>query len=69
VHERGSRRRQIIDALTVTSQVTAPIFHGKGRDADIQAESFHRMVQPLLDLSVIESIESAKAATSSTDKS
>lgn len=52
VHERDSRRRQIIDALTATDQVTALIFHVKGRDTIIRAESFHRMVQPLLDLSV-----------------
>jgi len=52
VHERDSRRRQIIDALSATGQVTALIFYGKGRDAVIRAESFHRMVQPLLDRSV-----------------
>ncbi len=52
VHERDSRRRQIIDALTVTGQVTALIFHGKGRDAEIRANCFQRMVQPLLDRNV-----------------
>jgi len=52
VHERDSRRRQIIDALVASEQVTALIFHGKGRDIHIRAESFRRMVQPLLDRSV-----------------
>jgi len=52
VHERDSRRRQIIDALTASGQVTALIFHGKGRDTEIRTESFHRMVQPLLDRNV-----------------
>ncbi len=52
VHERASRRRQIIDALTASSQVTTLIFHGKGREDAIRAESFHRMVQPLLDRNV-----------------
>ncbi len=52
VHERDSRRRQIIDAIVASGQVTALIYHGKGRDGDIRAESFRRMVQPLLDRSV-----------------
>jgi hypothetical protein len=52
VQERDSRRRQIIDALTATGQVTALIFHGKGRDTEIRTESFHRMVQPLLDRNI-----------------
>ncbi|MDP3971609.1 MAG: hypothetical protein Q8P61_01695 [Candidatus Nanopelagicales bacterium] len=52
VHERDSRRRQIIDALVATGQATALIFHGHGRDGKVRAECFHRMVQPLLDRSV-----------------
>lgn len=49
VHERDSRRRQIVDAIVASGQVTALIFYGKGQDADIRAEGFRRMVQPLLD--------------------
>lgn len=53
VNERDSRRRQIIDAIVASGQVTALIYHGKGRDSDIRAESFRRrMVQLLLDHSV-----------------
>jgi hypothetical protein len=52
VHERDSRRRQIIDALVATGQVTALVYYGKGSDTEIRAESFRRMVQPLLDRSV-----------------
>jgi hypothetical protein len=48
VHERDSRRRQIIDALVASGQVTALIYYGNGRDTEIRAESFRRMVQPLL---------------------
>jgi ribosomal protein L17 len=48
VHERTSRRRQIVDALTASDQVTALIFHAKGHETAIRAESFRRMVQPLL---------------------
>ncbi len=49
VHERDSRRRQIVDALAATGQVSALVFHGKGRDTEIRAESFHQMVEPLVD--------------------
>lgn len=52
VHERDSRRRQIIDAIVASGQVAALIYRGKGRDAEIRAESFRRMVQPLLDRGV-----------------
>jgi hypothetical protein len=52
VHERDSRRRQIIDAVVNTGQVSALAFYGRGRDAKIRAESFRRMVQPLLDRGV-----------------
>ena len=52
VHERDSRRRQIIDAIVVSGQVTALIYRGKGRDAEIRAESFRRMVEPLLERGV-----------------
>jgi hypothetical protein len=52
VHERASRRRQIIDALIASDRVAALIFHAKGREAVIRAESFRRMVQPLLDRNV-----------------
>jgi hypothetical protein len=52
VHERDSRRRQIIDAIVASGQVTALIYRGKGRDAEIRADSFRRMVQPLLERGV-----------------
>ena len=52
VHERDSRRRQIVDAIIASGQVTALIYRGKGRDAEIRAESFRRMVQPLLERGV-----------------
>ena len=52
VHERDSRRRQIIDAIVASGQVTALIYYGKGRDAKIRAEGFRRMVEPLLDRGV-----------------
>ena len=61
VHQRDSRRRRIIDAIVTSGQVAALIYHGKGRDAEIRAESLRRMVQPLLDRSatrlIIESRE------------
>jgi hypothetical protein len=49
VNERDSRRRQIIDAVVTTGQVSALAYYGKGRDNEIRAESFRRMVQPLLE--------------------
>ena len=52
VHERDSRRRQILDAVVASGQVTALIYYGKGRDTEIRAESFRRMVDPLIDRSV-----------------
>ena len=52
VHERDSRRRQIIDAIVASGRVRALIYHGKGRDAEIRAEAFRRMVQPLVDRGV-----------------
>jgi hypothetical protein len=52
VHERDSRRRRIVDALTASGQIAALIFHAKGRETTIRAESFRRMVQPLLDRDV-----------------
>lgn len=53
VHERDSRRRQIIDAIVAGDQVTALIYRGKGRDAEIRVESFRRMIQPLLEVGLI----------------
>ena len=49
VHERDSRRRQILDAILASGQATALIYYGKGRDTEIRAESFRRMVDPLID--------------------
>jgi len=49
VHERDSRRKQIVDAVVATGQVSALAYHGKGRDSEIRAESFRRMVTPLLE--------------------
>jgi len=51
VHERESRRRQIIDALVGSDQVTADRLR-KGRDTKIRVKSFRRMVRPVLDRSV-----------------
>jgi hypothetical protein len=31
VHERDSRRRQVLDAVVTSAQVTALIYYGKGR--------------------------------------
>jgi hypothetical protein len=42
------RRRRIINALTAGSQVSALVFHAKGRETAIRAESFRRMISPLL---------------------
>jgi len=52
VNERDSRRKQILDAIVDSGQVSALAFYGTGRDNDIRAESFRRMVQPLLDRGV-----------------
>lgn len=52
VSERDSRRRQILDALVGSGQVSALAFFGKGRDTDIRAESLRRMVAPLLERGV-----------------
>jgi hypothetical protein len=53
VHERRSRRRQIITALAArNNQVSALVFHAKGRESAIRAKSFHRMVPALLDRTV-----------------
>jgi hypothetical protein len=45
--ERDSRRRQIIEMLVRSGQLQALIFHGKGSDTAIRADSFARMVPPL----------------------
>lgn len=52
VHERDSRRRQIVDALVQSGQVTALDYHGKGRDAEVRAECLRRVVAPLIALDV-----------------
>lgn len=52
VTERDSRRRQILDAVVGSGQLSALAFYGKGRDTDVRAESFRRMVNPLLDRGV-----------------
>jgi hypothetical protein len=56
VHERDSRRRQILDAILASGQATALIYYGKGRDTEIRAESFRRMVDPLIDRNVVRRI-------------
>ena len=50
--ERDSRRRQILDAVVGSGQLSALAFYGKGRDTDVRAESLRRMVNPLLDRGV-----------------
>ncbi|TQN43550.1 hypothetical protein FHU33_2999 [Blastococcus colisei] len=52
VTERDSRRRQILDALIGSGQISALAFSGKGRDHDLRAESFRRMVAALVDRGV-----------------
>jgi hypothetical protein len=52
ITERDSRRRQILDAVVGSGQLSALAFYGKGRDTDVRAESFRRMVNPLLDRGV-----------------
>jgi hypothetical protein len=52
VTERDSRRRQILDAVIGSGQLSALAFYGKGHDTDVRAESFRRMVSPLLDRGV-----------------
>lgn len=52
VHERNSRRRQIVDALVGTGKVTALIYHGAGRDAEVRAEALRELIKPLIDRSV-----------------
>lgn len=52
VHERDGRRRQIVDALVQSGQVTALDYHGKGREAEVRAECLRRMVAPLLGMRV-----------------
>ncbi|MFY2860459.1 hypothetical protein ACOJVU_11880 [Mycobacterium sp. THU-M104] len=52
VHERVSRRRQIVDALVSNASTTALVFHGKGDETTVRAESFRRMVRLLLDRNV-----------------
>ncbi len=49
VHERDSRRRQIIDAIVASGQVEALIYRGTGPDGRLRAESLRRMVTPLLE--------------------
>jgi hypothetical protein len=68
VHERDSRRRQIIDALVASGQVTALIYHGKGRDTEIRAESFRRMVEPLLDRRVMRLIIESREGRDELDR-
>ena len=58
VHERDSRRRQILDGILASGQATALIYYGKGRDTEIRAESFRRMVDPLIDRNIVRLIES-----------
>jgi hypothetical protein len=52
VSERDSRRRQILDAVVRSGQVSALAFFGTGRETDIRTESFRRMVAPLLERGV-----------------
>ena len=68
VHERDSRRRQIIEALVTSGQVTALIYYGKGRDTQIRAESFRRMVRPLLDRSVTRLIIESREGRDALDR-
>jgi hypothetical protein len=68
VHERNSRRRRIVDMLTASSQVSSLLFHGKGREAAIRAESFRQMVQPLLDRDVARLIIESREGRDTLDR-
>lgn len=68
VHERDSRRRQIIDAIIASGQVTALIYYGKGRDTEIRAESFRRMVDPLIDRNVVRLIIESREGRDDLDR-
>ena len=48
----NSRRRQIIDALVGTGQVSALAYYGVGRDTEIRAECLRRLVAALLERGV-----------------
>jgi hypothetical protein len=68
VHERDSRRRQILDAILASGQATALIYYGKGRDTEIRAESFRRMVDPLIDRNVVRLIVESREGRDDLDR-
>jgi hypothetical protein len=68
VHERDSRRRQILDAILASGQATALIYYGKGRDTEIRAESFRRMVDPLIDRNVVRLIIESREGRDDLDR-
>lgn len=52
VNESNRRRRQIVDALIASDQLSALPFYARGREAAIRAESFRQMVGLLVDRNV-----------------
>jgi hypothetical protein len=66
--ERDSRRRQILDAILASGQATALIYYGKGRDTEIRAESFRRMVDPLIDRNVVRLIVESREGRDDLDR-
>jgi len=68
VHERDSRRRQILDAVLASGQVTALIYYGKGRDTEIRVESFRRVVDPLIDRNVVRLIIESREGRDDLDR-
>jgi len=68
VHERDSRRRQTLDAILASGQATALIYYGKGRDTEIRAESFRRMVDPLIDRNVVRLIIESREGRDDLDR-
>ena len=68
VHERDSRRRQILDAILASGQATALIYYGKGRDTEIRAVSFRRMVDPLIDRNVVRLIIESREGRDDLDR-
>ena len=68
VHERDSRRRQILDAILASGQATALIYYGKGRDTEIRAESFRRLVDPLIDRNIVRLIIESREGRDDLDR-
>ena len=49
INERDSRRRQIVDALIGTGELSVLVATGRGRDSQIRPAALRRLVDPLLE--------------------